>query len=237
MTDRPMQPLLVSEATAHNAVPLSQPHMLGTAGQVDLNPQNDGTSARTAAGTEILKSLAHCILLRDGQRDEKRDTAPETCPTAGQPAGATVGTISGARETPVPWSESEDERAAIIEYKAGVPRTWAEGFARLHPDHPPADVPPQRWQQFVDDCGQFLDGGFAATAAALGWGTYDLFGCDRDRPFARIDQCGLLWLLNGAWLIALTAETATIEARAGVRQSYRRRPAAPGRVLVWKLTS
>src|SRR5690348_8248243 len=30
-------------------------------------------------------------------------------------------------------------------------RAWAEGFARLHPDRPPVDVPPRRWAQFIED--------------------------------------------------------------------------------------
>ena len=70
---------------------------------------------------------------------------------------------------------------------------------------------------------------------ALGWGPFDLFGCDRDRPFARIDQAGLLWLLNGAKLVILAEDAATIETRTGVRQSFRRKPSDPGRVLAWEL--
>jgi hypothetical protein len=66
---------------------------------------------------------------------------------------------------------------------------------------------------------------------ALGWGPHDLFGRDRDRPFARIDRAGLLWLLNGDKLVALTADTATIETRTGARQTYRRKPSEPGRVF------
>lgn len=138
-------------------------------------------------------------------------------------------------EAPPPWSDLEEERAAIVEYEAGIPRAWAEGFARLHPDRPPADVPAKRWQQFVDDCGRFLNDGFAKTAAALGWGPFDLFGADRDRPFARIGQAGLLWLLGGDRLIALSESTAIIETRCGKRHTYHRKPAAPDRVLAWKL--
>jgi hypothetical protein len=52
----------------------------------------------------------------------------------------------------------------------------------------PGDVPPRRWLRFIDDCGHFLDGGWAARAKELGWGPLDLFGCDRERPFARIDR-------------------------------------------------
>ena len=60
-----------------------------------------------------------------------------------------------------------EERAAVIEYDGGAPRTWAEALAQLDL---PADVPLARWQQFVDDCGRFLDLGWANRAEArLGW--------------------------------------------------------------------
>jgi hypothetical protein len=88
--------------------------------------------------------------------------------------------------------------------------------------------------RFVDDVGLFLDR-WAAHAAALGWGPCDLFGCDRDRPFARIDRAGLLWLLHGDKLVELTATKATIETPTGRRQTYRRKPAEPGRVLAWEI--
>ena len=134
------------------------------------------------------------------------------------------------------WGEAEDERAAIIENDGGIPHAWAEGFAWLNPGRPPGDVPPRRWFQFVDDTGRFLESAFCAVAAAFGWTPYDLFGADRDRPFARIDQAGLLWHLNGDKLVALTENTATIETRTGARQTYRRKPSAPGRVLAWELS-
>lgn len=127
------------------------------------------------------------------------------------------------------------ERAALIEYGAGVPRAWAEGYARFDPDRPPGDVPPQRWLRFVDDVGHFLDGGFAEQAAALGWGPLDLFGADDVRPFARVDRAGLLWLLHGDRLVALTVDAAIIETPTGARQTYRRKPNEPGRVLAWDL--
>jgi hypothetical protein len=101
----------------------------------------------------------------------------------------------------------------------------------LNSDRPPGDVPAKRWHTFVDDVGRFLDSPFCAVVTTLGWGPHDLFGCDRDRPFARIDQAGLLWLLNGNRLRALTENTATIKTRTGSRQTYRRKPPGPGRVL------
>jgi len=153
---------------------------------------------------------------------------------------AAVGAMSrmsqmSQRVTSEAWGEAEDERAAIVEHDGKIPRTWAEGFARLDPDRPPGDVPLQRWQRFIDDVGLFLDSPFCAVAVALGWGPLDLVGCDGARPFARIDKSGLLWLLRGDRLIAMTENTATVEAPTGARQTWRRKPAEPGRVLAWEL--
>jgi hypothetical protein len=150
-------------------------------------------------------------------------------------AGETENPPTPADAPPAIWGEAEEERAAIVENDGKIPRNWAEGFARLDPDRAPADVPPKRWQRFVDDAGRFLDSPFCVVAAALGWGPHDLFGCDRDRPFARIDQAGLLWLLNGAKLVALSENTATGKTPTGARQTWRRKAAAVDRVLAWEL--
>jgi hypothetical protein len=131
-----------------------------------------------------------------------------------------------------------EERAAIIEYDSGVPRTWAEALAQLDPFNPPADVPLARWQQFIDDCGHFLDLGWANRAEAFGWEPLELFGCDRERPLARYDHMGLLWIIQGRKLVALTARTATIDTLTGSLQIYRRVPIGTDRiVLAWELLS
>jgi hypothetical protein len=69
------------------------------------------------------------------------------------------------------WGDAHEERSAMIEVDGGAPRAWADALARLNPSNPPADVPPKRWLRFIDDCGRFVDNGWAARAAALGWGT------------------------------------------------------------------
>jgi hypothetical protein len=160
---------------------------------------------------------------------------PQPKPVSAETVSARCRTDDGFPQ-PVPeWGDTKEGPAAIVGYDGGVPRTWAEGFARLDRDRPPGDVPAKRWQRFIDDIGRFLYGPFCAVATALGWGPLDLFGCDGDRPFARIDQAGLLWLLNGDKLIALSENTAMIETRTGARQTYRRKPSEPGRVLAWEL--
>jgi hypothetical protein len=135
------------------------------------------------------------------------------------------------------WDEAEEERAAIVEYDGGAPRAWAEALARLDPARPPCDIPPKRWLCFIDDCGRFLDDGWLPCAEALGWGPLDLFGCNRVKPFARIDHAGLLWLLNGQKLLALAANAAAIATASGGSLTFRRCPNEPGRVLAWELST
>ena len=140
-----------------------------------------------------------------------------------------------ACSAPPDWQAEFAERTAIVEHGAYVALEWAEGVARLDPDRPPTEVPLRRWHRFVDDCGLFLDSGWAAEAAALRWGPVELFGCDRCTPFARIDRMGLLWLLNGRRLVAMTDTAAVIECAAIVQQTYRRVVTQPGRVLAWEI--
>src|SRR5207248_2186989 len=151
-----------------------------------------------------------------------------------RPAGPVVASATATDHTLAIWGEAEGERAAIVEHEAAIPREWAEAFAWLDPDRAPGDVQSARWFRFLDDVGRFLDSPFCAVAAALGWGSFDLFGCDRDRPFARLDHAGLLWLLNGDRLVALSAETALIESRTGARGTFRRKQSELGRVLAWE---
>jgi hypothetical protein len=150
--------------------------------------------------------------------------------------GAGEHEFQNSQRAPDTWTDAQEERAAIAEYDGGAPRAWAEVLARLDPNKPPGDVSPRRWLRFIDDCGRFLDGGWAARAAAFGWGPLDLFGCNRERPFARLDHQGLMWLVNGGTIIELHRDRAIIETPGGARQSYRRRPVEVGAVvLAWEL--
>jgi hypothetical protein len=114
-------------------------------------------------------------------------------------------------------------------------KDWHCGVRRLDIDRPLEGVPVGRWQTFVTDAARFLAGPFAERASALGWTALDLFGCDDSRPFARLDKAGLIWLLNGNRLAALTADTAVILTGTGTRHTYRR-PSEPSRVLAWEVS-
>ena len=82
----------------------------------------------------------------------------------------------------------------------------------------PDFVDAERWQQAVEDGGRFL-ASWGNQAHAFGWTARELFGLHTPpaRPAAsysrlsRYDEIGLVWLLRGRPVIALTATTAAIQ--------------------------
>ena len=103
---------------------------------------------------------------------------------------------------------------------------------------PPADyagVYIARWRQLIEDGDRFLER-WERDATALGWNTIDLFGCDRAKPFARIDLAGVVLLLEGRAVVELT-ETAAMIAELGQRHQrfFRRRPSSE-QVALWDLS-
>ena len=117
----------------------------------------------------------------------------------------------------------------------GEPVNWEAGLAQLDPDLPPRGVPRKRWRQLIEDCVRLRADGVFAKAIDLGWTAIDLFGCDNSKPFARIDELGLAWLVTGWRVVMIAADAAILEAPTGAKQTFRRRPGGPGRVLPWDL--
>jgi hypothetical protein len=115
---------------------------------------------------------------------------------------------------------------------------WAAGVTRLAAMPPPRTYPEHAWRQLIVDAERFLDS-WAAQAHRLGWPDWELFGCHRLAPWGRIQGIGLVLLLRGDELAALTATEAAIRTRTGAHQTYRRKPCDPlhpaERCLVWEL--
>jgi hypothetical protein len=78
-----------------------------------------------------------------------------------------------------------------------------------------------RWRQAVADGETFL-ARWDERALGLGWTVDDLFGLNPLAPLLRYDAMGLLWLLRGRSVVALTSESAAIENPNGAVCVYRR---------------
>jgi len=91
-------------------------------------------------------------------------------------------------------------------------------------------VPVNRWQLAVDDARAFLER-WGDQAEALGWTARDLFGLHQPptpphptySQLSRYDETGLIWLLQGRPVVALTETTAAIQNPTGAITTYRRR--------------
>jgi hypothetical protein len=134
-------------------------------------------------------------------------------------------------------SLSEQQRPSASPVETSI-ELWRRGVERLSSMSPPSGYPERAWTQLLADAGRFLDR-WGAQAARLGWQTWELFGCHRRAPFGRIQGMGLVLLLRGKELVALTDAEAVIRTATGARQTYRRKPHDPlhpaERCLVWEL--
>jgi hypothetical protein len=124
-----------------------------------------------------------------------------------------------------------------IKGRISSPDQWVAAFSALPLPRAPGDVPLRRWRQFVGNARRLLEDGTLDEAVRLGWTTLDLFGCDESKPFARVDQMGLIWFIQGDHLVSMSSSAAIIETVSGARLTYRRKTEGAGQVAVWKLFS
>jgi hypothetical protein len=126
-------------------------------------------------------------------------------------------------------------RAVLLQVPDGVPAEWVQGVADLLAMPPHPDWPEPRWRTLREDALAFLQG-WAVQAPALGWAALDLFGVHAEAPHARLDSMGLVPLLGGRPVVALTEDSAAIGAESGGTLTFRRRREwPPGRCLIWEL--
>jgi hypothetical protein len=167
------------------------------------------------AETADLKSLARLIIGRDTSRDSERDSLsrpPETISVSARQWGCRPpvqpGVVEGARPD-VP----EQYRAALSALQEGCT----------------AYVDVLDWQMALADADGFL-ATWGEQASALGWTVSDLFGLapipqgptPNWRRLSRYDLAGLVWLLRGRPVIALSAKTAAIQCSGFGVTTYRR---------------
>jgi TubC N-terminal docking domain len=95
-------------------------------------------------------------------------------------------------------------------------------------------VPPNRWPQIQRDTRHLVERRWLHRALELSWSTADLFGCDQQAPWYRLDRSGLVLLLGGHQIVELSSAMATLRTRTGSVLRFRRRPPAePPVALLW----
>ncbi len=126
-------------------------------------------------------------------------------------------------------------RVVLLHCPPGVPETWTQGVADLLALPCPASCPAEWWQALREDAYHFLRD-WAARAQELGWPPLTLFGVHPEKPRERFDCMGLVPLLNGAAIVALSHSEAVIEKSNGARLTFRRRGQVSDEAcLIWHL--
>jgi hypothetical protein len=130
------------------------------------------------------------------------------------------------------------ERVVLLHVPRGVPSEWGAGVLRLLTAPAPVPFNADRWRTIQDDAVRFLQA-WGAEACRLGWTALDLFAAHRHKTLVRYDCQGLVPALNGAQVIALTRNRATVATPKGTRQTIGRPTnTAPAEVcLLWDLAS
>jgi hypothetical protein len=93
----------------------------------------------------------------------------------------------------------------------------------------PAYVDEADWQQMIADAEVFV-ATWGRKAETLGWSVDDLFGLHEPparphpsyRRLSRYDSTGLIWLLQGRPVVAMTASEAVIRGHSGATVTYRK---------------
>ena len=147
---------------------------------------------------------------------------------------ATLATLAGVRDESSNLEGASKSSLTPAEAK-NYPAEWAAGFVKMCSMPCPKQIRSERWLALVHSTADFLDS-WAGQAAALGWGTLDLFGCCPSGPDQRYDYAGLIWFLSDRDIAALTESDITLRTQSGSIQKYRKHVGAlPGQVLVWEL--
>jgi hypothetical protein len=141
------------------------------------------------------------------------------------PIGGIVSFV-GSQSRPI--SEFENSKIATSANRQNRQNLFWPAFEALKRQRP-AHVDVADWQIAIEDGGIFLRR-WAEQAEALGWTARDVFGLApapdkvvaNYRRLSRYDLTGLIWLLRGRPVVALTEATAAIQHRRGSVTTYRR---------------
>ncbi len=147
------------------------------------------TSVAPSAPASQVTSLATLAELALGPRQSKISlSAPSLAELAELAGGLCESRNAG------PYLD-EVERAAIMEWSGGLPKDWAEGFARLNPDEPPNALSKPDWVARLDGALSMADV-YGQRLSGLGWTFEALFSFGES--WLRLDHRSVGWFVAEA---------------------------------------
>ena len=102
-----------------------------------------------------------------------------------------------------------------------APAEWHAILAELERYNPVDWLPPDRWSAMLLDAEHFL-ARWGSVADRLGWTALDLFGVHPSAPGGRIGCWGLLLLIQGGEVLALSEDAAAIRMTSNATLTFRR---------------
>jgi hypothetical protein len=196
-----------------------------------IAPDGDAKTSQVSRASSLIQRTVQSV--QTVQKHQKRQ--PHQSFAFGQSEGPAVQN----RGSGVQSERLKRDHAGHVSAPQEISTGWIAGVALLRDAPAPRGYPKHAWQQLLLDSERFLER-WGAQATSLGWLTWELFGCHRRAPWGRIQGMGLVLLLRGKELAALTATEAVIRTPTGAHQTYRRKTADPlhlaERCLVWELS-
>jgi hypothetical protein len=178
--------------------------------------------------------------LRQAEKNTKTTTHPtdKTDKTASDEVLSVLSALPPAAFAKIPdrWQAATALDARLAGEPDSICSEWRRNLGALDAYRPPSGFPAPWWRGIIRDAELFLST-WGKQAADLGWTTLDLFGVHPKAPAARFSCMGLLLLVNGGRVVAITTETGMIEQQSGARLTYTRRPPDTECVALWDLSS
>lgn len=205
-------------------------------------PENSSSFSRFSGGShtdahidnlENASNISHCSI--DNNNNNSLNVPPFIYVRAHEDENSPICASPPAKPSKIAKPSGARQNGFEVDLGA-VPRDWFEGVRRLISMRCPGGVSAVQWRRTQMDAAVFLET-WAAQASALGWTVWDVFGANRTKPIERVDMAGLVVVINGRELAALTDITAVISTRTGAGLTYRRKRIEPaiGQVLLWEL--
>ena len=196
---------------------MSNPYLAKLHSLLENQQAQRGREIKNAAPPQTLKTL------KTGFEGFEGDQGCHVFKFEGGPEGNGVCTNEVAR-----GPENQKTASTSNRQNRQNPPAYGRVFAVLR-KRCPAHIELVRWRQAIEDGERFL-AEWGDQAEALGWSARDLFGLHEVpanphptyQRLSRYDCTGLIWLLQGCSVVALTEATAAIRMPSGNITTYRK---------------